>query len=63
VGETIPGYLKVFACDEVRASDTLLTSGADLLIRSGRTVVLGDGFRMDDGARLQIIIEPAWGEN
>jgi hypothetical protein len=63
VSTTIATQYKVLACDQVSAGDVTLAPGADLLLRSGRRVVLGDGFRMEDGARLQVVIEPTWSDD
>lgn len=56
----ITGYYKAAACDLVTASDTTLAAGAELIVRTGRALALGDGFVMESGAKLQVIIEPDW---
>jgi hypothetical protein len=47
----------------VSAADVLLAPGADVLFKSGRSVVLGEGFQVEDGARLRVVIEPAWSDD
>lgn len=60
VSITITGYYKAAACDLVTAHDTTLAAGAELIVRTGRVLALGDGFVMEDGAKVQVIIEPGW---
>lgn len=62
VSTTIATSFKALACDQVTASAVTLAPGADLLLRSGRSVVLGDGFKTGDGAHLQVVIEPTWSD-
>lgn len=57
---TVDTHFKGLACDRVTASGVTLAPGADVTFRSGRSVVLGDGFKVEAGARLQVIIEPQW---
>ena len=50
----------VEACDVVRSADAILLPGADVTLRSGRLIVLGDGFRVEEGASFRAVIEPSW---
>jgi hypothetical protein len=63
LSSTISTSFKALACDRVSAADVLLAPGADVLFKSGRSVVLGDGFQVEDGARLRVVIEPAWSDD
>lgn len=63
VATTISGYAKAAACDTVTLGDVLLGAGADLLVRTGRSAVFGDGFSMEPGARLRVVIEPEWADD
>lgn len=63
VSTTITGYYKVAACDLETAPDTTLTAGAELVVRNGRALALGDGFAMEAGASLRVVIEPDWSDD
>lgn len=50
------------ACEVLSAhSGTTVGTGADVTFRSGRRIVLGDGFSVQDGASFRAVIEPDWG--
>lgn len=57
---TLSTSYKALACDRVSASGVVLAPGADVTFKSGRSIVLGDGFRVEEGASFRAVIEPAW---
>lgn len=57
----ITGYVKTLACDRISAQNVTLASGSAGTFRSGRSVVLGDGFVVEEGASFEVIIVPEWG--
>ena len=49
------------ACDTLTVDDgTTVASSGDVTFEAGRSVVLGDGFKVDSGGKLRIVIEPSW---
>jgi hypothetical protein len=57
----VTGYLKTLACDRITAQDVTFASGSSGTLRSGRSVMLGNGFIVEEGANLEVIIVPEWG--
>lgn len=57
-------HLEVFgsytaeACERASATATTVHAGAALTLRSGREVVLGDGFVVESGASFQAVVDP-----
>ena len=50
----------VEACRSIRSDATILW-GATLTLRAGRSVVLEDGFTIEAGGRLQVVVDPSVG--
>lgn len=62
-GVILSTSFKALACDRVSAGDAVLVPGADVTFKSGRSIALGDGFRVEGGARFRAVIEPAWSDD
>ena len=49
------------ACEQLTAgSSTTIATGADVTFKAGRSIVLGDGFKVESGASFRAVIEPSW---
>lgn len=51
------------ACERVSAVGVTVTTGADVTFKAGRRIVLGDGFKVEQGASFRAVIEPAWADD
>jgi len=61
VGSTYFGSGTVGACEKLTADNgTTVATGADITFKAGRSIVLGDGFKVESGASFRAVIEPSW---
>jgi len=63
VGTHILSTFTAEACERVSGTGVTVASGADVTFKAGRTVVLGDGFQVEEGASFRAVIEPAWSDD
>lgn len=63
VGTYVASTYLAEACERVSAENVTISSNADATFRAGRTIVLGDGFKVEAGASFRAVIEPAWSDD
>jgi len=54
----IVGSYTAEACERVSAEAVTIAAGSDVVFRSGREIVLGNGFRVEPGATFKALVEP-----